>query len=173
MKKYVRKAGEHDLPAILMIIDAARTLLANRSIPQWQKDSGPNQEDLSRELVAKRLFVMIVDEEVAGVAVITDEIDPAYEAMETPWQEIDTVYASIHRFALAPQYQGQGLANWFMLQLIEICELAGYKDIRIDTHPQNIAMQKVIVQSGFERRGMVYLSVPDGERYAYQKVFNN
>lgn len=174
MKKYVRKAKEHDLPAIVNIIDAARKLLAERSIPQWQETTGPTKESLTLDLDKDRLFVLVVDEKVAGVAVITDEWDPAYEAMTTPWQEVDsTTYASIHRFAIAAAYRGQGLADWLMAQLIQLCELAGFKDIRIDTHPQNVAMQKVIEKAGFQKRGLVYLDVPNGERYAYQRVDKN
>lgn len=169
LKKYVRKAVKRDLSAVSIIIQYAKQLLAKKKIPQWQKGTGPNETVLENDIVNGQLFVLVVDEQIAGVGAITREIDPAYEAMQTSWNGCEKTYASIHRFALDPAFQGQGLAKWFLEQLVELCFLAGLKDIRIDTHPKNEAMQQVIVAAGFEKRGIIYLEVPDGERYAYQK----
>jgi RimJ/RimL family protein N-acetyltransferase len=55
-----------------------------------------------------------------------------------------------------------------MRGLIETAEGIGYRDIRIDTHPLNEIMQKVILRAGFIYRGMVEFAIPDGKRRAYQ-----
>jgi RimJ/RimL family protein N-acetyltransferase len=57
--------------------------------------------------------------------------------------------------------------------LITISGVLGYKDIRIDTHPDNLGMQHVITTNGFTKRGVIYMAENDGEaspRYAYQLV---
>ena len=44
-----------------------------------------------------------------------------------------------------------------------------FQNLRIDTHRDNIPMQKVLKRNGFEYCGIIYLENGD-ERLAYQKI---
>ena len=55
-----------------------------------------------------------------------------------------------------------------MKLLLFMCEEKGIKEIRIDTHPKNRAMQHVILSAGFKFKGIIQLPFENGERYAYQ-----
>ena len=70
--------------------------------------------------------------------------------------------------AIDADFRGKGFAQPFLRGLIETAEGMGYRDIRIDTHPLNAIMQKVILRAGFVYRGMVEFDMPDGKRRAYQ-----
>jgi RimJ/RimL family protein N-acetyltransferase len=59
--------------------------------------------------------------------------------------------------------------------LITISGVLGYKDIRIDTHPDNKGMQHVITTNGFTKRGTIYMAEKDHAatpRYAYQLIID-
>ena len=73
--------------------------------------------------------------------------------------------------ALAHQLQGQHLASQFMTLLVTAASLRGAHDLRIDTHPDNLAMQHVIEKAGFIYRGDIYIADdPSPKRYAYQML---
>ena len=172
MTVYLRKAEPSDLPDILAIIEDGRRTLQKSGIPQWQNGDGPNQEILAKDIDQQTCYILMVEDALAGVGVLCSEIDPAYEAIfNGSWQpHSQATYTAIHRVALKSSFQGQGLALMLLRSLITAARLQGATDIRIDTHPQNIAMQHLIKKAGFVYQGDVILDVNDGERYAYQMI---
>lgn len=172
MTVYLRKAEPSDLPDILAIIEDGRRTLQKSGIPQWQNDDGPNQEILAKDIDQQTCYILMVDDALAGVGVLCSEIDPAYEAIfNGSWQpHSQATYTAIHRVALKSFFQGQGLALVLLRSLVTAARLQGATDIRIDTYPQNLAMQHLIKKAGFVYQGDVILDVNDGERYAYQMI---
>ena len=55
---------------------------------------------------------------------------------------------------------------------IEWCLKESGGDLRIDTHRDNIPMQKLLEKNGFVQCGIIHLSNGD-ERIAYEKVVKN
>ncbi|MBL1229815.1 GNAT family N-acetyltransferase [Enterococcus sp. BWB1-3] len=173
MKLYLRQATLEELQQIMTIIETARVELANRKIPQWQAGTGPNEEMLKADILSENCYVLILESELVGIGVISEEKDPAYEQIKNgQWETKAAGYASIHRAAVSSEHQGKGLAVMMLRFLINAAVLKGFVDIRIDTHPKNEIMQKVIQRAGFEFAGEIELEVPDGERYAYQISLN-
>lgn len=173
MAIYLRKAATTDLPEILEIIDAARQLLQKNKVPQWQNGEGPNKLQLEQDIRDQQCYLLIVAQQIAGLGIISTDKEAPYEQITNGrWLETTGDYAVLHRVALAPTYQGQGLALILMNFLITVARLKDYLDIRIDTHPQNIAMQQLIKKAGFLYRGDILLPVPDGERVAYQLILS-
>ena len=169
MKVYLRKAEPRDLAAIMEIIGEARVALAQRGIPQWLGESGPNEGQMKQDLEDQTCYVLILEQEIAGVGVVSHEIEEAYEyLLSGAWQPGATSYASIHRFAVSQSHQGKGLALLLLRFLVTAAALVGDVDIRIDTHPANQIMQKVIQRAGFSYVGELALDIPHGERYGYQ-----
>lgn len=155
MTVYLRKAEPSDLPDILAIIEDGRRTLQKSGIPQWQNGDGPNQEILAKDIDQQTCYILMVEDALAGVGVLCSEIDPAYEAIfNGSWQpHSQTTYTAIHRVALKSSFQGQGLALVLLRSLVTAARLQGATDIRIDTHPQNFAMQHLIKKAGFVYQG--------------------
>ncbi|MHC5218415.1 GNAT family N-acetyltransferase [Enterococcus sp. LJL128] len=173
MKLYMRQAAAADLDEIMAIIEGARRGLALQGIPQWQDGTGPNSEIVKKDMSDTVSYVLMLEDEIVGTGALLTAEDPAYEQIqEGSWDTTASRYVSIHRIAVSDQHQGKGFAVSLIRFLITAARLQGFTDIRIDTHPQNKIMQKVIQQAGFEWRGNILLDVPDGERYAYQQVLN-
>ncbi|AVK63561.1 GNAT family N-acetyltransferase [Lactobacillus sp. CBA3606] len=169
MLKYVRAATIADLPAMLAIIEQARTVLANDQIPQWQ-DGYPVAADIQADITAKRAWLLVVDGQIAGTAALLTTPDPNYRDMQAgQWLAATTPYTSIHRIAIAGAYHGQHLADFYFSNLITLSHQLGFRQLRVDTHALNQRMQHVILKAGFTYQGVV---VMDGDvtdqRNAYQ-----
>lgn len=173
MVVYFRKAIPDDLNNIMKIIQSARRLLCEKNIPQWQNGEGPNEELLKHDITLQRCYVLIVDDDIAGLGIISTESEPPYNhIMNGQWINTHEKYGTIHRVALSPLYHGKGLALLLMNYLITTARLNTILDIRIDTHPKNKAMQQLIRKAGFTYQGDILLPVVDGERFAYQLVLS-
>ncbi|MFK4566054.1 GNAT family N-acetyltransferase [Enterococcus sp. UD-01] len=169
MATYLKKAEQCDLTAIMAIITEARLLLQDNQVPQWQNGEGPSETVIKQDIRLGRCYVLVHEESIVGLGVISTESEPPYEALNS-WQVTSNSYAVFHRIALGSAFQGQGLAVLLINQLLTAARLANHLDIRIDTHPKNKAMQRLIKKTGFSFQGEILLPVPDGERYAYQLI---
>ena len=173
---YLRKATKADLPAILEIIDAAKAYLKEQGINQWQAGYSTNQ-DIEKDIEQKISYVLMVDGEIAATAALWPDRDVNYDDMlEGSWRgNPEDTYMSIHRIAMSSKFRGQRLSEKMMSGLFTISSELGYNELRIDTHPKNKGMQKVIANNGFEYRGIIDFNDEnevDTTRFAYQLYLN-
>ncbi|MBA1394969.1 GNAT family N-acetyltransferase, partial [Lactobacillus sp. XV13L] len=114
-------------------------------------------------------YCLVVDEKIAGVAVLQTTPDPNYAQIAGRWHNTRDQYASIHRFAVRGDLRGQHLGQNFMFKLLARGMLQGISNFRIDTHVANQRMQGLISGAAFRYRGVVQVDqTKDGERLAYE-----
>lgn len=171
MSLVFRETTVEDLPAVMKIINDAKALLAAAGSPQWQ-NGYPNEETIKNDIEEGISYILLVDGVVAGTLALQRTPDKNYqEIFEGTWENEADPYTTIHRIALSEEFRGQKLAYC----LIEFAEAEtkkqGIHQIRVDTHKKNKGMQRIMDHSGFELRGIVYVSdYTDNERLAYQKL---
>ena len=167
-KLNLRKATEEDLKEMMTIILEAIESLYMQGSPQWQNGYGPSEQQILKDIKMGNCYVLINDKTIVGLASLIPGIDPVYTKIKYgSWQGHDP-YVSIHRVAVAKNTRNQGVASSLLKDLIKTAEKQGFKDVRIDTHEQNIGMQKAILKSGLVYRGTVFFPIPEGKRKAYQ-----
>lgn len=172
MLYYVRRAEVSDLKEIKIVIENGRQTLREQGIPQWMNNDGPTDERLMEDLSLGEGYCLIEEDHIIGYGTITLGEQPGYEEINKgDWLPSDK-YSSIHRFAIHSKIKEKGKAQFFISHLISGSIALGFKDIRIDTHPSNLRMQRVIEKSGFHYRGEINLDVTDGKRKAYQLIIN-
>ncbi|MFD1317720.1 GNAT family N-acetyltransferase [Loigolactobacillus zhaoyuanensis] len=166
---YLRQARTADLPVIMKIINEAKAYLKQQNVDQWQHGY-PEQSDMTADVAAGLNYVLIRDDVIVGTATLQRGIDDNYKVIEQgTWRgAAEATYTSIHRIAVAAGYRGQHLSETLITNLLTLSLQLGYADVRIDTHPENVGMQHVIKQNGFEYRGIIYMHEPKEPRYAYQ-----
>lgn len=172
MMAYTRKARLTDLDAILKITDQAVTFLASQNSPQWQGGDGPTRTEFETAINDGIAYVLIYDQQVAGVAKLIPGPEAAYEAIYGRWLGDASAYMTIHRVAVDGEIRGQGLAQQLLHDLIVLARERDFTDIRIDTHELNAIMQHVVAKLGFTYQGMVMMPVAHGERKAYQLILD-
>ena len=165
----IRLAEINDREKITSVIESGRVFLQSQGLSQWQNGYTPSRL-LDEDFENNWGYVLLSpDDVICGYAALVEGIDECYENItDGGWDNSHDKYISIHSVAIDAEFRGKGLSVPFLLGLIEIAENLGYNDIRIDTHPLNEIMQKVILRAGFVYRGMVEFAIPDGKRMAYQ-----
>ena len=155
----IRPATSFDIPRALAIYHSARQFMRRSgNTVQWV-NGYPSEALLRSDVAAGRLFVM---EDAGGVYAVFAFIigdDPTYQVIDGAWLS-DAPYAAIHRVA------GDGLTRGVFHECVEYAK-ARWASLRIDTHRDNLPMQRHILREGFVYCGVI--RTRDGtERLAYQ-----
>lgn len=156
----IRKATLKDLSRILEIYAYARDFMAETGNPTQWGDGYPKKELLIDDIDSDQLYVMEENAQVHGVFVFVIGDDPTYEIIEEGAWFDDSPYGTIHRIA------GDGQVKGILQLCVDFCRKK-IDTLRIDTHHDNIIMQRAIEKNGFQRCGIIY-SVDGSPRIAYQ-----
>ncbi len=155
----IRKAVPEDIPALKEIFASARKFMAaSGNTNQWPETYPP--EDLIKyDIERGACHVVLEDGTVHGVFVAIEGKDPTYDEIDGAWPN-DGPYVTIHRIA------SDGKVRGIFDSTVEY--VRGYADnIRIDTHKDNLPMQRHILKQGFVYCGIIITH--DGTpRLAYQ-----
>lgn len=132
----------------------------NGNLHQWT--GGYPSEDVICDDIAKGILHVCTEEgEIVGVFVFFEGEDPTYQKIyEGAWKN-DRPYGVIHRIAVAKHCKG--VASFCFDYAFSKCG-----NVKIDTHRDNIPMQRSLMKNGFVRCGIIYLANGD-ERIAFQK----
>ena len=156
----VRNAAAADMGQIMEIYRYAQDYMIQSGNPTQWGHFYPAAE-LIRADIRQHACKVIYDEQgIHGVFALFGGTEPTYEHIENGSWLNDAPYVTIHRIA------GDGQTNGLFQCAVGYCsELR--KDIRIDTHADNLVMQRLIEKRGFTKCGIIH--VKDGTpRIAYQ-----
>ena len=157
----IQKATLSDLPQILAIYENARTFMAQNGNPHQWGTNYPPEAMIRQDILAGKSYINRKNGEIAAVFYFAVEEDPTYGYIDGAWQN-DRPYGVIHRIAVSSS--GKGVAAECFDFALNHCD-----ELRIDTHADNIPMQRCLAKNGFSRCGIIYLEDGDS-RIAYQKV---
>ena len=161
MSYVIRKAEFEDFPRILEIYEEARQYMRQSGNPNQWWDYHPAQSVLHQDIVDRKLYLCVDGTEIMGVFYYEQGADPTYEQIDGGRWLNSNPYGVVHRIAVA--HRGKGVASFCFDWALKQCP-----DLRIDTHEDNIAMQKALEKNGFQRCGIIYIFNGD-ERIAYHK----
>lgn len=158
----IRTATMADLPEILKIYEYARNFMAKTGNPTQWGNYFPPRDLLEEDIPLGRLFVYEGNGKLCGVFAFIIGDDPTYSIIEQGQWLSDTPYGTLHRVA------SDGSEHGFLGKCLEFCEQK-ISHIRIDTHENNVVMQKAIAKNGFTKCGIIYTD--DGSpRIAFEKL---
>lgn len=157
----IRKAEESDLDEIIFIYDKARAFMrANGNHLQW-RNGYPSRSLLEYDISSGRLYVLYDDSGIYGAFMMNVGDDPTYAVIrDGEWGDL-TEYAVIHR--IASSGRKNGVLDEALSFVTSICH-----HVRIDTHADNIPMQRALLKAHFIRRGIIVCD--DGtDRIAFEQ----
>ena len=159
----IRKSTKEDVFAGGEIYREAKRYMKEVGNPtQWRDDGYPSERDIEKDIENGSSYVCEDGGEVVGVFHFHIGTEPDYEKIyEGSWKSC-APYGVIHRIAV--KYRGRGIADFCFSECIKI---AG--SIRIDTHRDNLPMQKSLVRAGFTQRGIIYIENGE-ERLAFERI---
>ena len=161
MEYVIQKAREEDLDRILGIYAIARDFMARNGNPTQWGNSYPAPELLQKDIALGKLYTLSNSSGIHGVFYFAIESDPTYSVIYDGAWRSDAVYGVIHRIA------GDGSGGILKAAVDFAAAKIGY--LRIDTHENNLVMQKALQKQGFRRSGTIF--VEDGTpRIAYERI---
>ena len=143
------------------IYDAARQFMRENGNPDQWRSSYPDE---STALSDSKLGIGYVCEdagEIVAVFAFSIDDEPTYKVIyDGKWLN-NNKYAYIHRVAV--KKHGCGIIDFCFAECFRL-----HPNLKIDTHKDNIPMQKVLIRNGFKQCGIIHLENGDA-RIAFQK----
>ncbi len=154
-----------ELDEILSIYENARQFMRENGNPDQWSDKHPTTQAVLFDIENRKLCTVKDDDgNILGVFFFDVTKDSTYNYIfDGDWLN-DEEYGVIHRIAVSPDAHGKGVAQFCFEYASSLC-----KNIRIDTHENNIPMQKALLKFGFVRCGKIYVRDYE-ERIAFQKI---
>ena len=166
-----RQAKISDLDQIVEIIELSKKYLKETKVDQWQ-DGYPGKEDLRRDIESGNSYVLTNKGEIVATTVISLEGESTYNSIFNGEWITNEEYIVMHRVAVHDKYKGKGIFKELIKEAESLALNKGIFSIKIDTHRDNISMQRAVVKNNFKRCGIIYLE--DGsERIAFEKALKS
>ena len=168
----IRKSTVDDIKIIMDIFNMAKSYMKENNINQWQ-DGYPNEAQIIDDIKNDISYVVTDNKDIVGTAVITFLGDPNYDEIYDGEWLTSYDFCAVHRIAITNKLKGNGIANEFIKIATSMCRDNNIHSLRIDTHRQNISMQRFLEKNGFVKCGIIYLDNKKddtNERFAYEKL---
>lgn len=158
----VREATIQDIDVLMEIYETARRFMAENGNPTQWPQGYPSKKILLKDMAAKQLYVYEQNGEIEGAFVFFIGEDLSYAKIDGKWLN-EEPYGVIHRIASRQRvpHVGQSILNYCFTKI---------KNLRIDTHEDNIPMQNMLKKNGFVYVGEIELLSIHESRMAFQAV---
>ena len=158
----IRRAEPEETGEILTLYAEARAYMRENGNPTQWGSTYPDRKTVERDIAAGACRICTEAGKTVGVFSFFSGPDPTYAVIEDGQWLDDGDYAVIHRIAVRAHRKGIASAcfDWAM---------ARCRSLRIDTHADNLPMQRSLLKNGFVRCGIIH--VADGSaRIAFQRL---
>ena len=157
----IRTSTESDIAAIAEIYSQAKKFMRDAGNKNQWDGEYPNGESAHQDIKDGIGYVCEDCGEVVAVFAFAAANEPTYDVIyDGAWLDGEP-YAFIHRIAV--KKHGMGIVDFCFSECFKT-----FSNLKIDTHKDNIPMQKVLLRNGFKYCGIIHLENGD-ERLAYQK----
>lgn len=141
------------------IFAIARMFMAETGNPNQWAETYPDVQLLREDIQMGDSFVCLNGTDIVATFVLRGGNDPTYDKIfDGEWKN-NKPYGTIHRIA------SNGKVKGIFMQVLEYA-LSAFGTIRIDTHRDNMVMQHLLLNAGFEYCGIIHCWSGD-ERLAY------
>lgn len=160
-----RLAAPDDAEGIWAVLLDGKAVLGRMGIDQWQ-GSYPSKSVVQADIAAQRSYVIEEDGRILATAVVGFSGEPVYDHIDGSWLTSSTSesprYAVLHRVAALSSQAGRGLGRMLLKSGAQTARERGRESVRIETHPDNGPMLKLIERCGFTRCGIVRIDHAEG-----------
>lgn len=140
---YIRKALMQDIEYIEEIYTAAKKFMReNGNKNQWSDPKYLDYDMIREDILSQNLYVCIKNDEILGVFLYFIGDDPMYSYIEAGQWKNEDRYGVVHKIATKRGTKGIGklCLDW---------AFSDCKNLRIDTHKNNIPMQNLLKKMRF------------------------
>ena len=158
----IRKAKLEDINEIMKVFEIAKDFMHNNGNPTQWVNGYPNKEIIFNDIQNDSFYVVTKNNKICGVFAFILGEDETYKIIyDGSWLNNES-YGTIHR--IASDFSQKGIFK----KVFEYC-LTKTKNIRCDTHKDNLPMQNIMLKNGFKKCGIIHIKSGD-ERLAFHFV---
>jgi len=152
-----------------VLTEACAVHMQQQGIEQWN-EYYPSLAILTKDLMAGDAYVYIQDGRLVGTVMFSQDKDPLYNPIQ--WSTPDAAAYYVHRLAVHPDYQGQGIAKALMDFVEGKIQQSGGSAVRLDTFSQNPRNNKFYKARGYTQLGDIYFANKSPYPFhCFEKVF--
>jgi len=156
----ISRAESREIDTIMHVYVSARETMIRSGNPLQWREGYPTRELILKDIESGWLYVCRQNGRLVGCFALLDGEDDTYKDLyDGAWLN-DRPCSVVHRLAVLETRLGVGAF------CIHWC-LNACSDIKVDTHADNLPMQRLLEAKGFQRCGKVRNSWGD-ERIAFQ-----
>lgn len=158
MEKYViRKGIADDLDELEKLYDSLNDYLEqNINYPGWRKGLYPVREDAANGIKNENLYVMEINEQIAGTVILSHDPEKAYSKAVWKTENNYEDILVIRTFAVHPDFMKGSVGSSLMKFAEKFGRENGIKSIRLD-----VAIQNIPAISLYEKLGYKYIDIVD------------
>lgn len=164
----IRKAQMADTKDIMKLINQAKAYFKAHNIDQWQ-DGYPNEEAITEDISQQKSFVLTDQDNVIGTMYFAFEDEPDYHEIKNGHWLTDTPYGVVHRIVVDEKIKGRGTAHQLLSYAEDQLRAINVASIRMDTHLDNVSMQRFLHKNGFKYCGEITIH-GGAPRIAFEKI---
>jgi len=158
----IRASSLEDVDGIMAVYGAAKKYMAENGNPNQWNGSYPERELVLRDIGEGRSYVCRDGGRLVGTFFFAIMAEPTYARIYGGSWLRGGEYGVVHRIAVGGHRRG--VASF----CLDWCSSRA-PDLRVDTHRDNVPMQRLLEKKLFEYRGIILLEDGD-ERLAYQRL---
>ena len=165
----IRLAKKSDLDRVLQITRLCAREMESRKVFQWNEHY-PDRQSFVNDINNSELYVYCIKDMAVGCVSICALMDEVYHKVAWKTNGKNSVY--VHRLAVDPKHQQQGIGSKLMDFVENESKLNGMKSIRLDTFSQNKVNQNFYEQRGYVKLEDIYFPLQSEHPFhCYELLF--
>jgi ribosomal protein S18 acetylase RimI-like enzyme len=148
----ITKATPSDVDVAMAIVESCIDHMQSQGIDQWDS-LYPDRAVLERDITNGNLYLAVDGDICRGIVTLNEEQSKEYEAVS--WRYYEGKILVVHRLAIDPSSQGQGVASRMMDFAEEYAYRQGYSTIRLDAFLQNPSAVRLYTRRHYRVAGTV------------------
>lgn len=142
-----------DVNEIFTLLQLCGAHMRENGIMQWNENY-PLKSHVEKDIDSKSMYCLRKDKQILGIIVIDENQSPEYEDLN--WSFIENPILVVHRFAVLPSSQKNGLGKVLMDFALDFAIDTGYKSIRLDAYSGNERTVNFYKNRGYNKIGEIY-----------------
>lgn len=160
-------ASLRDLDDIMALIGECMKAMEAQGIDQWNEDY-PALDCFEEDIQNQSLYILQDHGECLGIIAVNEDQSPEYHGLN--WKITDGKVLVVHRLAVHPFWQKQGLGRRLMDFAETFASERGYRAIRLDAYSGNPAALSLYERRGYMRVGELVFPRRTLKFFGYEKA---
>jgi ribosomal protein S18 acetylase RimI-like enzyme len=152
MDMNIAVATIRQLSAVKRLYTAVTGHLRRSGISQWDRFY-PNRWVIGQDLKRGQLFAVLQGDTCVGAVVVNERQNTQYAGLA--WRDQTGKPAVIHRLAVHPEFQGQGIGKRLLHYAEELARAQGSTSIRLDAYTANPTAIRMYERAGYTTVGCI------------------